>query len=175
MRHQHAVTLLHPSTGVVVVCRRQLVVVDNLSGVQVYSYDGRLVSSPKFPGLRAEVLSSQTVALGPDCVAIVDKTDGKSTRVFPASKLSWHRCGARESVLTFLFCSLAYFSRPVLAAIRVFDVRSAHPVGKPYVHENEIVKISLSQVRPGCCHPTSWFLHPSHQLVVGVNRRRCDG
>ena len=38
------------------------------------------------------------------------------------------------------------FCPSVLAtAIRVFDVRTAHPVGKPYVHENEIVKISLSQ------------------------------
>ncbi len=44
----------------------------------MYSYDGRLLSTPKFAGLRAETLSAQTVALGPDCVAIVDRTDGKS-------------------------------------------------------------------------------------------------
>jgi hypothetical protein len=31
--------------------------------------------------------------------------------------------------------------------VRVFDVRTSHPVGKPLVHETEIAKISLSQVR----------------------------
>jgi intraflagellar transport protein 80 len=59
---------------------RQLVIVDNISGIQVYSYDGRLLCTPRFPGLRSEVLSAQTVAVGPDCVAVVDKSDGKSTR-----------------------------------------------------------------------------------------------
>ena len=47
---------------------------------------------------------------------------------------------------TFDFALWCFCCPSVLAtAIRVFDVRTAHPVGKPYVHENEIVKISLSQ------------------------------
>ena len=47
------------------------------SNVYIYSYDGRLVCSPKYPGLRADILNYQTVSLSNDTVAIRDKTDEK--------------------------------------------------------------------------------------------------
>ena len=47
------------------------------SGVYVFSYDGRLVCSPKHPGMKAEMLNSQTIALSNDTIAIRDKTDEK--------------------------------------------------------------------------------------------------
>lgn len=47
------------------------------AGVYVYTYDGRLVSTPKYPTLRANTLNAQTVSLSNDTVAIRDKTDEK--------------------------------------------------------------------------------------------------
>ena len=46
-------------------------------------YDGgRLVSSPKFQGLRAEALTRDNVALSPETVAILDRSDSKTIRCF---------------------------------------------------------------------------------------------
>ena len=55
---------------------RHFMLVDS-SNVYIYSYDGRLVCSPKYPGLRADILNYQTVSLSNDTVAIRDKTDEK--------------------------------------------------------------------------------------------------
>lgn len=66
------------------------------SNVYIYSYDGRLVCSPKYPGMRADILNYQTVALSNDTVAIRDKTDekgsvesGHSTYVILFSQQIW--------------------------------------------------------------------------------------
>ncbi|XP_055502337.1 intraflagellar transport protein 80 homolog [Leucoraja erinacea] len=47
------------------------------AGIYLYSYEGRLISSPKFPGMRTDILSSQTVSLSNDTIAVRDKTDEK--------------------------------------------------------------------------------------------------
>ena len=47
------------------------------SSVYVYSYEGRLISSPKFPGMRTDILNKSTVTLSDDTVAIRDKADEK--------------------------------------------------------------------------------------------------
>ena len=47
------------------------------SSVYVYSYEGRLISSPKFPGMRTDILKKSTVTLSDDTVAIRDKADEK--------------------------------------------------------------------------------------------------
>lgn len=54
------------------------------AGVYVFSYEGRLISSPKFPGMRADVLSAQGVSLSNDAVAIRDKSDEKVVLLFDA-------------------------------------------------------------------------------------------
>ena len=56
---------------------RHFLVVDS-SAVYVYSYDGRLVCSPKFQGMRTDVLNYQTIAISNDTIAMRDKTDEKS-------------------------------------------------------------------------------------------------
>lgn len=43
----------------------------------MYSYEGRLVSAPKFPGMRTDILNTQTVSLSNDTIAVRDKTDEK--------------------------------------------------------------------------------------------------
>ncbi|XP_078419892.1 intraflagellar transport protein 80 homolog isoform X1 [Cetorhinus maximus] len=47
------------------------------AGIYLYSYEGRLISSPKFPGMRTDILSSQTVSLSNDTIAVRDKADDK--------------------------------------------------------------------------------------------------
>jgi intraflagellar transport protein 80 len=41
-------------------------------GLYLYSYDGRLVSSPKWPGMRTDVLNINTVSISSDTIAIRD-------------------------------------------------------------------------------------------------------
>ena len=55
---------------------RHFLLVDG-AGVYVYTYDGRLACAPRYQGLRADILNSQTVSLSNDTVAIRDKTDEK--------------------------------------------------------------------------------------------------
>jgi len=54
------------------------------TGVYVFSYDGRLVCSPRYQGMKADILNQQTIALSNDTVAIRDKTDEKVIYVFDA-------------------------------------------------------------------------------------------
>ncbi|XP_046379883.1 intraflagellar transport protein 80 homolog [Haliotis rufescens] len=53
-------------------------------GVYVYSYDGRLVCSPRYQGMKADILNTQTISLSNDTVAIRDKADEKVVYVFDA-------------------------------------------------------------------------------------------
>ncbi|KAK3095326.1 hypothetical protein FSP39_013242, partial [Pinctada imbricata] len=62
---------------------RHFMMVDSV-GVYIYSYDGRLTCSPKYPGMRADILNYQTVSLSNDTVAIRDKTDEKLIYAFDA-------------------------------------------------------------------------------------------
>ena len=58
------------------------------AGLYVFSYEGRLISSPKFPGMRADILNSLGVSLSNDTIAIRDQSDEKgegttvTTKVF---------------------------------------------------------------------------------------------
>ncbi|KAM4566832.1 intraflagellar transport protein 80 homolog [Odontesthes bonariensis] len=47
------------------------------AGLYTFSYEGRLISSPKFPGMRADILNAQSVSLSNDTIAIRDKSDEK--------------------------------------------------------------------------------------------------
>merc|ERR1712093_530860 len=51
-------------------------------GVRVWSYEGRLLGNPKFSGLRPEFLNRQTVSLSADVVAIIDRANPKTVRLF---------------------------------------------------------------------------------------------
>lgn len=50
-------------------------------GIYLHSYEGRFISSPKFPGMRTDILNAQTVSLSNDTIAIKDKADEKSKSV----------------------------------------------------------------------------------------------
>ncbi|NXU40962.1 IFT80 protein, partial [Drymodes brunneopygia] len=53
-------------------------------GLYLYSYEGRLISSPKYPGMRSDILNAQTVSLSNDTLAVKDKADGKVIYIFEA-------------------------------------------------------------------------------------------
>ncbi|XP_074657644.1 intraflagellar transport protein 80 homolog [Tubulanus polymorphus] len=67
----------------IVQAEKHFVLVDN-SAVYVYSYEGRLISSPRYAGMRTDILSRQTLALSNDTIAIRDKTDEKIIHIFDA-------------------------------------------------------------------------------------------
>ncbi|XP_053567774.1 intraflagellar transport protein 80 homolog [Bombina bombina] len=64
-------------------CERYFLLVDGGSFF-LYSYEGRLISSPKVPGLRTDSLNAQTVSLSDDTIAIKDKSDEKCIYLFDA-------------------------------------------------------------------------------------------
>ncbi|XP_078693127.1 intraflagellar transport protein 80 homolog isoform X4 [Branchiostoma floridae x Branchiostoma belcheri] len=68
----------------IVQTEKHFALVDN-SGIQVYSYEGRMQASPKVPGLRPDVLNVQTLAISNDAVAIRDKKDEKVVHLFDAT------------------------------------------------------------------------------------------
>lgn len=55
---------------------RHFLLVDG-SGLYMFSYEGRLICSPKFPGMRADILNAQGVSLSNDTLAVRDKSDEK--------------------------------------------------------------------------------------------------
>lgn len=52
---------------------------------QIWTYEGRHVSSPRFQNLRAEYLSGRAISLSEDAVAILDRTEPKYVRVCDVS------------------------------------------------------------------------------------------
>uniref|UniRef100_A0A8C5PNY8 Intraflagellar transport protein 80 homolog n=1 Tax=Leptobrachium leishanense TaxID=445787 RepID=A0A8C5PNY8_9ANUR len=64
-------------------CERHFLLVDGGS-LFLFSYEGRLISSPRVPGMRIDNLNVQTVSLSNDTIAIKDKGDEKLIYLFDA-------------------------------------------------------------------------------------------
>lgn len=70
----------------------------------LYSYEGRLISTPKIPAIRTDILNEQTVSLSNDTIAIKDKTDEKCkfcffTAQFSNLVLSLHRNNSEKNLM----------------------------------------------------------------------------
>lgn len=76
------VSIFQPTCSILILILffSSFLIVDTCNGVQIYTYDGRLVSSPKYPGLRPELLTPNAIGLSSDVLAIKDHTDEKSKR-----------------------------------------------------------------------------------------------
>ncbi|XP_018019947.1 intraflagellar transport protein 80 homolog [Hyalella azteca] len=72
------------SVSLIVQAERHFLVVDG-SSVVLYTYEGRVVSSPRWPRMRTDVLSARTVALSNDTLAIRDKDNEKGIHLFDAT------------------------------------------------------------------------------------------
>ena len=56
--------------------------VDLTNGIQIYNFEGRLMSNPKFQGLRVEFLNPGSLSLSTDVVAVIDTANPKTLRLF---------------------------------------------------------------------------------------------
>ncbi|NXN14848.1 IFT80 protein, partial [Indicator maculatus] len=71
------------TVSLILQAERHFLLVDG-GGLYLYSYEGRLISSPKFPGMRTDVLNAQTVSLSNDTLAVRGKADEKVIYIFEA-------------------------------------------------------------------------------------------
>ena len=100
-------------------CKRSFLTLDQINGIQVISYEGRVMCTPRFQGLRPEYLTKDLVAISPDTVVIVDSVDAKNILILdansgkPISKiahtaevsvvhLNQHTLGPQERLLAFV-------------------------------------------------------------------------
>ncbi|XP_058277934.1 intraflagellar transport protein 80 homolog isoform X1 [Hirundo rustica] len=71
------------TVSLILQAERHFLLVDG-GGLYLYSYEGRLISSPKYPGMRTDILNSKTVSLSNDTLAVKDKADEKVIYIFEA-------------------------------------------------------------------------------------------
>ncbi|KAI8462988.1 MAG: intraflagellar transport protein 80 [Monoraphidium minutum] len=67
-------------------CERSLLLCDAAAGMQIVTYEGRVVCSPRAAGMRPELLSPRMVSLSPDTLAALDAPGGSSVRVFDTAQ-----------------------------------------------------------------------------------------
>ena len=56
--------------------------IDASQNFNIYSYEGKLVSTPKYQGLRVEFLNQRHISLSNDVLAVVDPSNPKQVKVF---------------------------------------------------------------------------------------------
>ena len=56
--------------------------IDASQNFNIYSYEGKLISSPKYQGLRIEFLSARHISLASDVLALIDPSNAKIVRIF---------------------------------------------------------------------------------------------
>ena len=61
---------------------RYFALIDASQNFNVYSYEGKLVSTPKYQGLRVEFLNQRHISLSSDVLAVIDPSNPKFVRVF---------------------------------------------------------------------------------------------
>ncbi|KAF2978760.1 hypothetical protein EK904_012369, partial [Melospiza melodia maxima] len=71
------------TVSLILQAERHFLLVDG-GGLYLYSYEGRLISSPKYPGMRTDILNALTVSLSNDTLAVKDKADEKVIYIFEA-------------------------------------------------------------------------------------------
>ena len=55
---------------------------DASQNFNVYNYEGKLISSPKYQGLRIEFLNKRHIAISSDVLALIDPISPKLVRIF---------------------------------------------------------------------------------------------
>uniref|UniRef100_H2T232 Intraflagellar transport 80 homolog (Chlamydomonas) n=1 Tax=Takifugu rubripes TaxID=31033 RepID=H2T232_TAKRU len=71
------------TVSLILQAQKHFLLVDG-AGLYVFSYEGQLISAPKFLGLRVDIINAQGVSLSNDTVAIRDKSDEKVILLFDA-------------------------------------------------------------------------------------------
>ncbi|CAB1104304.1 unnamed protein product [Ectocarpus sp. CCAP 1310/34] len=73
------------ATSLIVQAATHFLTLDTAQGVQIWTYEGRHVSNPRFQNLRADYLSGRAISLSEDAVAILDRSSPKCVRVCDVS------------------------------------------------------------------------------------------
>ena len=55
---------------------------DRVNGLTVYNYDGKVIASPKYSGMKLEFLNKRLISLSIDVIAMVDSGNPKLIRIF---------------------------------------------------------------------------------------------
>ncbi|CAM9565795.1 unnamed protein product [Ascophyllum nodosum] len=76
---------MRSGASLIVQAENHFLTVDISQGVQIWTYEGRHISSPRFQNLRVEYLSGRAISLSEDAVAILDRISPKSVRVCDVS------------------------------------------------------------------------------------------
>lgn len=61
---------------------KYMVLIDYGQNLNIYNYEGRLISSPKSQGLRVEFLNKNSISISSDMIGIIDTTNSKIIRIF---------------------------------------------------------------------------------------------
>ena len=56
--------------------------VDSSQNFTVYNYEGKMISQPKYQGLRVEFLNKRHISLSGDVLALIDPVAPKIVRLF---------------------------------------------------------------------------------------------
>ncbi|KAJ9526633.1 hypothetical protein QJQ45_017601 [Haematococcus lacustris] len=70
-------------------CERHFLLMDNATGIQLFTYEGRQICNPRSQGLRTELLNRQMISLSNDTVAVLDAgqtSNGSTVRLFDAAQ-----------------------------------------------------------------------------------------
>uniref|UniRef100_A0A7S3R5J7 Intraflagellar transport protein 80 n=1 Tax=Dunaliella tertiolecta TaxID=3047 RepID=A0A7S3R5J7_DUNTE len=70
-------------------CERHFLIMDHSSGIQLYTYEGRQLCNPKFPGLHPELMNQQMLGLSNDTIAVMEvgaQSSGTTVRFFDAAQ-----------------------------------------------------------------------------------------
>ncbi|KAK9510933.1 hypothetical protein O3M35_005605 [Rhynocoris fuscipes] len=70
------IDLREGSVSIVLLSERHMILVERTS-INVYSYEGRLISSPRWASLNTASLNPSHISLGPDAIAVRDQADEK--------------------------------------------------------------------------------------------------
>ncbi len=75
------------SVNLILQSERYFLLVDNVRGIQVFTYEGKLVSNPKLASLtaRTQLLKAGNISLSDDVVAVIDRTNPKLVHLFDAT------------------------------------------------------------------------------------------
>eukprot|EP00126_Sphaerothecum_destruens_P002345 Sdes_comp15780_c0_seq1m4841 len=73
--------LKNGTVGLILQTEKHFLLVDTFLGPQIFTYDGRLISSPTFAGLQPEFMDAVTTSISNDSIAIRDRTNQKLVHV----------------------------------------------------------------------------------------------
>ena len=97
----HSMMDIREPATLIVLASKYFALVDISNGIQVYNYEGRQMSNPKFSGLRVEFLNSGLISLSNELVAVVDTSNSKIVRLFEliSGKPSSHNTEHNQEVI----------------------------------------------------------------------------